>query len=75
MQEAVNGSPCADNGIDTEEVVAALDTEIRRLHDPTAAKEALEHYETWTLRGNIMTVVDEETMADEEVDRQHMLNC
>ncbi len=58
----------ADNGIDTEEVEAALDTESEGF-DPTAAKEALASFtdEVKDIDEATYTVVDEETMADEEV--------
>ena len=58
----------ADNGIDTEEVEAALDTESEDF-DPTAAKEALASFtdEVKDIDEATYTVVDEETMADEEV--------
>ena len=58
----------ADNGIDTEEVEAALDTESEDF-DPAAAKEALASFtdEVKDIDEATYTVVDEETMADEEV--------
>ena len=58
----------ADNGIDTKEVEAALDTESEGF-DPTAAKEALASFtdEVKDIDEATYTVVDEETMADEEV--------
>ena len=58
----------ADNGVDTEEVEAALDTESEGF-DPTAAKEALASFtdEVKDIDEATYTVVDEETMADEEV--------
>ncbi len=58
----------ADNGIDTEEVEAALDTESEDF-DPEAAKEALASFtdEVKDIDEATYTVVDEETMADEEV--------
>ncbi len=58
----------ADNGIDTEEVEAALDTESEGF-DPEAAKEALASFtdEVKDIDEATYTVVDEETMADEEV--------
>ena len=58
----------ADNGINTEEVEAALDTESEDF-DPEAAKEALASFtdEVKDIDEATYTVVDEETMADEEV--------
>ncbi len=68
--EVVNGyiEFAAEQGIDTEEIEAALDTESEEF-DAEAAKTALEAFtaEVADIDEAEYTVVDEETMADEEV--------
>ena len=68
--EIVNGyiEFAASKGIDTEDVEAALDTESDDF-DADAAKEALETFaeDVKDIPKATYTVVDEETMADEEV--------
>ena len=68
--QIVNGyiEYAADNGIDTEAVEAALDTESEDF-DAEAAKAALDKFaaEAKDIKEATYTVVDEETMADEEV--------
>lgn len=70
--EVINGyiEYAAENGVDTEDVEAALDTEADDF-DPAAAKEALKAFalsdEIKAIEEVTYTVVDEETMADEEV--------
>ena len=70
--EVVNGfiEYAAEKGVDTEDIEAALDTESEDF-DPAAADEALSEFKNTLEEENIdeatYTVVDEETMADEEV--------
>ena len=68
--EVVNGyiEYAAGKGVDTEAVTEALDTESDSF-DAAAAKSALTEFadEAKTLGDATYTVVDEETMADEEV--------
>ena len=68
--EVVNGyiEYAADNGIDTSAVEAALDTESEDF-DANAAKAALDEFakDAKGIKKATYTVVDEETMADEEV--------
>lgn len=68
--EVVNGyiEFSAEQGIDTEEIEAALDTESEEF-DAETAKAALETFtaEAADINEAVYTVVDEETMADEEV--------
>ena len=68
--QIVNGyiEYAADNGIDTEAVEAALDTESEDFN-ADAAKAALDEFaaEAKDIKVATYTVVDEETMADEEV--------
>lgn len=68
--QIVNGyiEYAADNGIDTEAVEAALDTESEDFN-ADAAKAALNEFaaEAKDIKKATYTVVDEETMADEEV--------
>ncbi len=70
--EVVNGfiEYAAEKGVDTEDIEAALDTESEDF-DPAAANEALSEFKNTLEEENLdeatYTVVDEETMADEEV--------
>ena len=70
--EVVNGfiEYAAEKGVDTEDIEAALDTESEDF-DPAAASKALSEFKNTLEEENIdeatYTVVDEETMADEEV--------
>ena len=70
--EVVNGfiEYAAEKGVDTEDIEAALDTESEDF-DSAAANEALSEFKNTLEEENIdeatYTVVDEETMADEEV--------
>ena len=70
--EVVNGfiEYAAEKGVDTEDIEAALDTESEDF-DPAAADEALSEFKNTLEEENLdeatYTVVDEETMADEEV--------
>ena len=68
--QVINGfiASAEENGIDTEAVAAALDAESED-YDPAAAKEALTAFASQFSATDTATytVVDEETMADEEV--------
>ena len=68
--QVVNGyiEYASENGVDTDDVSAALDTESEDF-DVNAAKEALDKFvkEVSDINKATYTVVDEETMADEEV--------
>ena len=70
--EVVNGfiEYAAEKGVDTEDIEAALDTESEDF-DSAAANEALSEFKNTLEEENLdeatYTVVDEETMADEEV--------
>lgn len=70
--EVVNGfiEYAAEKGVDTEDIEAALDTESEDF-DPAAANDALSEFKNTLEEENLdeatYTVVDEETMADEEV--------
>ena len=72
--QVVNGyiEYAAENGVDTEKVEAALDTESEDF-DADAAKSALAEFadDAKDIKKASYTVVDEETMADEEVESSY----